>query len=110
MLGPLLFFMLPLAQIMKNNQVCYHNYADNSQIDISSSPGDYNPIQGLSKCIEEINKWMCLNFLQLNKYQTEVIVFGPKDEQLKVSAQLQSLMLKPQTKTEILCNRPQTST
>ena len=37
---------------------------------------------------------MCQNFLQLNKDKTEVIVFGAKEEQLKVSTQRQSVMLK----------------
>ncbi len=95
-LGPLLFniYMLPLAQIMKNNKICYHNYADDTQIYITISPGDYDPIQALSNCIEQVNDWMCQNFLQLNKDKTEVIVFGAREERLKVSARLQSVMLR----------------
>ena len=37
---------------------------------------------------------MCQNFLQLNNDKTEAIVFGARDEQLKVSAQLKSVMLE----------------
>ena len=95
-LGPLLFniYMLPLAQIMDNNKICYHSYADDTQIYITISPGDYSPIQALIKCLEHVNDWMSQNFLQLNKSKTEVIVFGAKEEREKVSAQLQSVMLK----------------
>ena len=95
-LGPLLFniHMLPLAQIMKNNKISYHSYADDTHIYVTISPGDYAPIQTLSKCIEQINDWMCQNFLQLNKDKTEVMVFGAKAERIKVSAELQSAMFK----------------
>ncbi|KAK9522346.1 hypothetical protein VZT92_018819 [Zoarces viviparus] len=48
--------MLPLAQIMENNQVHYHNYADDTQIYITMSPGDYNPIKGLGLCKKSIRK------------------------------------------------------
>ncbi len=50
------------------------------------SPYDYRPIDPLCKCIDEINSWMCQNFLQLNKEKTEVIAFGNKDAVLKVNA------------------------
>ena len=51
----------------------------------------------LNKCIEEISKWMCHNFLCLKKNQTKVrlIVFGPKEQRLKVSAHLETMTLKP---------------
>ncbi len=54
------------------------------------SPNDYSPIDSICQCIDEINSWMCQNFLQLNKEKTEVITFGNKDEVLKVNAYLDS--------------------
>ncbi|KAI2645280.1 RNA-directed DNA polymerase from mobile element jockey [Labeo rohita] len=91
-LAPLLFslYMLPLSQIMRKNQIAYHSYADDTQIYLALSPNDYSPIYSLCQCIDEINSWMCQNFLQLNKEKTEVIAFGNKDEVLKVNAYLDS--------------------
>ncbi len=91
-LAPLLFslYMLPLSQIMRKNQIAYHSYADDTQIYLALSPNDYSPIDSLYQCIDEINSWMCQNFLQLNKEKTEVIAFGNKDEVLKVNAYLDS--------------------
>ncbi len=91
-LAPLLFslYMLPLSQIMRENQIAYHSYADDTQIYLALSPNDYSPIDSLCQCIDEINSWMCQNFLQLNKEKTEVIAFGNKDEVLKVNAYLDS--------------------
>ncbi len=68
-LAPLLFslYMLPLSQIMRKNQIAYHSYADDTQIYLALSPNDYRPIDSLCQCIDEINSWMCQNFLQLNK-------------------------------------------
>ncbi len=56
----------------------------------NDAPNDYSPIDSLCQCIDEINSWMCQNFLQLNKEKTEVIAFGNKDEVLKVNAYLDS--------------------
>ncbi len=91
-LAPLLFslYMLPLSQIMRKNQIACHSYADHTQIYLALSPNDYSPIDSLCQCIDEINSWMCQNFLRLNKEKTEVIAFGNKDEVLKVNAYLDS--------------------
>ncbi|KAF7651533.1 hypothetical protein LDENG_00109690 [Lucifuga dentata] len=68
-LGPLLFnlYMLPFSQIIQKLKVSYHNYADEAQIYIALSPGEYGQIDHLKQCIEKINNWICQNFLQLNK-------------------------------------------
>ncbi len=81
-------YMLPLSQITRKSQIAYHSYADDTQIYLALSPNDYSPIDSLCQCIDEINSWMCQNFLQLNKEKTEVIAFGNKDEVLKVNAYL----------------------
>ncbi len=90
--APCLFslYMLPLSQIMRKNQIACHSYADNTQIYLALSPNYYSPIDSLCQCIDEINSWMCQNFLQLNKEKTEVIAFGNKYKVLKVNAYLDS--------------------
>ncbi len=90
--APLLFslYMLLLSRIMRKNQIAYHSYADHTQIYLALSPNDYSPIDSFCQCIDEINSWMCRNFLQLNKEKTEVIAFGNKDEVIKVNVYLDS--------------------
>lgn len=94
--------MLPLAKIMKYYNISYHNYADDIQLYITVSPHDYSPLYSLIKYMEQINEWMCQNFLQLNTEKTEIIVFGPKEERLKVSAYLDSMTLKSTNHTRNL--------
>ena len=95
-LGPLLFnlYMLPLGQILKNNLISYHSYADDTQMYLALTPNDYGPLESLCDCIEQINHWMSQNFLQLNKDKTEVIVFGKKEERCKIATLLNKKGLK----------------
>jgi len=58
------------------------------------SPNDYSPIDSLCQCIDEVNSWMCQNFLQLNRDKIEVIAFGSKDEvPKKTMRQLQLIQI-----------------
>jgi hypothetical protein len=95
-LGPLLFnlYMLPLGQIIQNNLISYHSYADDTQIYLALSPNNYGPLESMCQCIEQINTWMSQNVLQLNKEKTEVIIFGKKEERLRVATLLDTKGLK----------------
>ena len=94
-LGPLLFslYMLPLAVIFKKHNINYHIYADDTQLYISVSPGDFNPIDRLLTCIADLNTWMSVNFLKLNEEKTEIMVVGSKSEREKLSDYLKTLSI-----------------
>ena len=99
-LGPLLFnlYMLPLGQIIKNTQVSYHSYADDTQLYLALSPTDKESLGSLCDCLDQINSWLSQNFLQLNKEKTEVILFGRKDGKDKMATLFRAKGFEVRTK------------
>ncbi len=59
--------------------VSFHCYADDTQLYISSRPGETHQIEKLTECIVDIKNWMTSNFLLLNSEKTEVLIIGPKN-------------------------------
>ncbi len=64
-LGPFIFtlYMLPLGNIIRKHGVSFHCYADDTQLYISSWPGETHKIEKFVECIVDIKKWMTSNFL-----------------------------------------------
>ena len=79
-LGPALFtlYLLPLGRVISRHGLSYHCYADDTQLYIRTSPTSSTPLppSKLTTCLEEIEAWMKVNFLQLNSSKTEAILIG----------------------------------
>ncbi len=67
-LGPLLImlYMLPLGNIIRKHGVSFHCYADDTQLYISSWPGETHQIVKIMECIVDLKNWIKNNFLLLN--------------------------------------------
>ncbi len=64
---PPLLYMLPLGNIIKKHGVSFHCYADDTQLYISSRPGETHQIEKLMECIVVIKNWMTNNYSILKK-------------------------------------------
>ncbi len=53
-----MFYMLPLGNIIRKHGVSFHCYADDTQLCISSRPGETHQIEKLVECKVNITNWM----------------------------------------------------
>jgi len=80
-LGPLLFaiYTSPITMITRSFQVCYQQYADDTQLFISSGPSDpSSDITNLTSCLHALQSWFCLNGMALNPDKSDVILLGTR--------------------------------
>ena len=87
-LGPIIYtlYTTPLGNIIRNHNLNYHMYADDTQLYLSIEPTNiHNLIHSLENCIKDVKNWMCENKLKLNDEKTEVILCNPKKYKLNVS-------------------------
>lgn len=71
--------MLPLGDIIRERNVCFHSDVDDKQLYISAEPNDAAPVNSIFTCLLAINKWISKNLTQkLNKDKPENLVIGSK--------------------------------
>ena len=87
-LGPIIYtlYTTPLGNIIRNHNLNYHMYADDTQLYLSIEPTNVHTlIHSLENCIKDVKNWMSDNKLKLNDEKTEIILCNPKKYNVNVS-------------------------
>ena len=91
-LEPILYvlYTAPMADILRFHEMPFHFYADDTQLHISFSTNNdmelTNSITKIEECLSDIDKWMSINRLKLNKDKTELLyLFSKYNPQQSVS-------------------------
>ena len=105
-MGPLQFtsYIQPIGKIIRKHKLCFHIYADDTQIYSSYNPKKPDDcdsaLRRLQMCIQEISDWMKSNKLKLNMDKTEFIIFGSPHNIRNLSTvhlQVGNISIKPTT-------------
>ncbi len=65
--------------------LCFHCYADDIQLYISTRPDQTSKLSKLTECVRNVKYWMNNNFLQLNLDETKILLIGPKKSVNRIS-------------------------
>ena len=87
-LGPVLYslYTVPLGSVLRQHEVKFHLYADDTQIYSSCSPSNVDScIRSLEGCVRDVQDWMTHNMLKLNASKTEFIIYGRKEHLREIS-------------------------
>ena len=78
--GPILYLLYtaPLADVPRHRKMHFHFFAADTQLYISLSPNNdlqlASTIAKISDCLSDLDRWMSLNKLKLNKDKTELFL------------------------------------
>ncbi|MGH0117885.1 UNVERIFIED_CONTAM: hypothetical protein FKN15_003916 [Acipenser sinensis] len=70
----------PLGHLIRQHSLMFHSYADDTQLYLKLDPGSPSAMVQLSACIQDIEVWMSVNFLQLNTNKSELLLVGSKTQ------------------------------
>ena len=88
-LGPILFslYTTPLSKVIQNNLgINFQFYADDTQLYVHlTHKNAASALDKLSRCLEDVKRWLSTNKLKLNPDKTEFIVFGSKSQREKLN-------------------------
>lgn len=59
-------YMLPFGHIVQWHYICFHCYADHTQLFLPVKPNNVSNLSRLVNCREDFMDWMSTNFLKLN--------------------------------------------
>lgn len=92
--GPILFslYLLPLGHFIKQHDISFHRYADDTQLYLSCKPSKSAKLSSLHNCLAAVKDWTGVNFLQLNSSKTEILIIGPEHTHGQVLPALGSLL------------------
>ena len=83
-LGPILFslYTTPLSKVIQNHPgISIQFYADDTQLYVHlTHKNAASALDKLSRCLEDIKRWLSTNKFKLNPDKTEFIVFGSKSQ------------------------------
>ena len=86
-LGPLLFLLYTaeLLDIIKDQGMKAHSYADDTQVHVSTGAADVKTaVQRFVSCTERFESWTSSNRLEMNADKTQVIWIGSRQQLAKV--------------------------
>ena len=88
-LGVILFslYTTPLSKVIQNHPgISFQFYADDTQLYVYLTHKNVaSALDKLSRCLEDIKRWLSTNKLKLNPDKTEFIVFGSKSQREKLN-------------------------